>query len=246
MPNLTALSNLARTAAPYTRAAAGPSPVAAVSGAVATGATVAQAGAAAAGLTGAAGALAAAVPILGIAAVAAPLIANVFSCGTISQVGCQKVSDSKALINARVAELTAAYSAETGTAPASQVIATLQQINQQAAGQFQNLQRSWLSPSTYYSVCGSFSNNGQAQTGPPCSSKAAAVIPSGSSVTGPQMTQNYINFVQSIAPATSLSTVGSSAVSAVSNALGSVTSTTGIPGWVVVAAAAAGLFFLAK
>ena len=242
MPNLTALSDLARTAAPYTRAAAGPSTTTAVSGAVATGATVAQAGAAAAGLTGAAGALAAAVPLIGIAAVAAPLIANVFTCGTISQVGCQKVSDSKALINARVAELTAAYSAETGAAPASQVIATLQQINQQAAGQFQNLQRSWLSPSTYYSVCGSFSNNGQTQTGPPCSSRAAAVIPSGSSVTGPQMTQDYINFVQSLAPAAT----GNSAASAVSNALGSVTTTTGIPGWVVVAAAAAGLFFLAK
>lgn len=140
-----------------------------------------------------------AIPIAGVAIAALPFAINLAKCGTLTTIGCTKVSDSTAIINIRLAACQIAYAWEQGQISSSQAVGYLQQLAQEAASAFQR-PTDWTSPSVFYTCCGSFSNNSTSESGPPCGSAAATVIPSGTSISGPDMINRFIAYVSGPQP----------------------------------------------
>jgi len=225
--------------------------VATTTGAIGLASTAAQiagsltagsgAAAGAAGAAGGAGALSsflgAAIPLLGIAAVAAPVVGNLISCGTISSIGCDKRSDSTTIQNIEASAVRLAYAVEMGQITPADAIAQLQQISSNAIGMFANPQRSWITAYPFKTLCGTWDNNGTTQSGPPCSDPAAMVIPNGTAVNGPQVIQDYINWIQ--ARSSPVATIGADASQAISTITGS-------NGWLILAALGLGFYLLVK
>lgn len=206
-----------------------------------TAAALAKTATAGAGLTGAAGVFGAAIPIIGLAAVAAPFVSNLIQCGTIGQVGCQKVSDSTNSMNIQAAAQAVAYAVQQGQITSSQGTQQLQQLAQTASTAFNNPQRSWLSPFTFKNtLCGSWTNNGKAETGIPCNSAAALAIPAGTVTTGPGLIQSYINWVQQQPAPMGSPAASANPLATLSASVGS----TGIPTWLLLAGGAAVLFLI--
>ena len=115
--------------------------------------------AAGAGATGVASVLGAAIPVLGIAAVAAPFISNLFSCGTISNIGCVKRNDAAVQSAAMLQARQIAYAVETGQVTPAQGSAAIQQILQTAPAQFERSSDWNVAPSSPADVWSGTHNN---------------------------------------------------------------------------------------
>lgn len=207
---------------------------------VASAATQTAASAAsAAGATGAATALSAAIPFVGIAAVAAPFVSNLFSCGTISQIGCVKRNDAQVQQDAILQARQLAYSAELGQITPSAAAAQIQQILQSAPSQDQRASDWTGAPPTPVDVaCGS---NGNIP-----SSAMAAQVDCKTIASPQQVVSSLLAYTQTITPpagSPAASAIASqNPVSAVLNSLGGGSS---LPSWVLLAGIGVAIFFLA-
>jgi len=199
--------------------------------------------AAGAGITGAASVLGAAVPIIGLAAVAAPYVIDLFKCGTLGTIGCVKRADANTQIAAMLNARQIAYQVETGQITPSQGSTSIQQILQSAPQQFQRPTDWTGAPPTPVDIaCGS-------QGGVPAGSRSASI--DCKTIDSPQqVVSDLLAYVQTVAPPAGSPAASQLAaanpLSAVSSAASAATAATGLPGWVLLAGLAAGLYFLVK
>lgn len=90
--------------------------------------------------------LGAAIPFIGAGLALAPVAINLFKCGTVSSVGCDKRSDTTVTMSGEAAGRKAVYLVETGQIPLTQGRQALPQIGQEIQAHLTNVQRSWNGP----------------------------------------------------------------------------------------------------
>lgn len=152
-----------------------------------------------------------ALPIIGVAIASLPFIVNLGSCGTLTQVGCQKMSDSSQQIDFIVTGRQIVYAYESGQISQAQALQYLEQLQSEAANTsiWSLPTRSWVTPFDINICGGSGSNNGKPYQGVP-SGSGAAEIDCNATETGPQFIADLISYVSGGAQG---STIGGAAVS---------------------------------